>query len=261
MKRLFLCADDYGQNSAISQAIIALHQQARLSATSCLTTFFDWKSHAATLAPLKDALFIGLHFNLTEGTLLTTNVHSIGDLLIRTHLRAVAQSTVQKELHAQLDQFEAGLQQLPDFIDGHQHVHQFPVVRNALVAVYQERLSHSKIFIRNTAAPFYWNDIKNAILQISGARALRTLLLKKNIPHNATFAGTYSFHQSENFSTIFCERLKDVGDQGLVMCHPGLNADDTHDPIASARLKEYQYFSSEQFIVDCRDAGVDIIRK
>ncbi len=67
MKSIILCADDYGQNASISQAIVELLKLKCLSAVSCMTTSPHWFSQASWLLPYKDYVDIGLHFNLTHG--------------------------------------------------------------------------------------------------------------------------------------------------------------------------------------------------
>ena len=67
MKHIILCADDYGQNFAISQAIVDLFEKKRLSATSCMVTSPDWPRYSSLLIPFRDHVDVGLHFNLSEG--------------------------------------------------------------------------------------------------------------------------------------------------------------------------------------------------
>jgi predicted glycoside hydrolase/deacetylase ChbG (UPF0249 family) len=63
-KRIVLCADDYGQAPAISQGIIELLNQSRLSATSCMVNMPDWPVSAKELLPFINYVDLGLHFNL-----------------------------------------------------------------------------------------------------------------------------------------------------------------------------------------------------
>ena len=196
MKNVILCADDYGQNTAISQAIIDLLVLNRLSAVSCLVTAPGWLHDAPLLHPFKDQADMGLHFNLTDGE----HFYSLSRLLIKSHLRLLNKKTLIAECHAQIDQFVAGMGYLPDFIDGHQHVHQLPVIRDALIAVYDARLRQKKSYIRCVDRPHVWKRfneksfLKQAILQLCGAHAFRQLLVKNTIPHNASFAGIYDFN-------------------------------------------------------------------
>lgn len=261
MKRILLCADDYAQNSAISQAIIALAEQSRLSAVSCLVTMPDWPEQAAWLTPFFNHLDIGLHFNLTEGKLFFHPTLSLPQLLLRSQCRLLKINAIEHELNAQLDHFEKTLGKLPDFIDGHQHVHQFPIVRDALLNIYEKRLRQHQVYLRCTQSDLVLRDVKNIIIQFAGARAFKKLLQQKNIPHNTSFTGTYSFSNSTHYSTMFPEFLQKISDGGLIMCHPGASQHPIeNDAIAAARIDEYHYFMSNKFLEDCKQHDVVLTR-
>ena len=134
MKSIILCADDYGQNQAISQAIIELIKNDRLSATSCMTNSPLWPQHATWLSPLRSRADMGLHFNLTEGVPLSDrlkNAHGfmpLSKLIIRAYWRLLNAAAIEEEFIAQLEAFRAAMGAYPDFIDGHQHVQQLPII-------------------------------------------------------------------------------------------------------------------------------------
>ncbi len=273
MKSITLCADDYGQNTAISQAIIVLLKEKKLSATSCMTTAPQWLMHAAWLAPFKDQADIGVHFNLTDGKPLSaafieaygTSFPSLSTLLKKCYLRQLDQSVIYAELNAQLDQFIAGVGRLPDFIDGHQHVHQFPLIRDMLLKLYQERL-HSPCYVRSVNDPAVWRRIredayiKRLIIQLTGAQPLKQQLVRLNIPHNASFSGIYDFNHAADYATFFSRFLKESVEGGLIMCHPGLPHAEDKDEIAISRPYEYHYFQSKIFDVACQKNKVVIAR-
>ena len=150
MKHIILCADDYGQNLDLSQAIIDLIERKCLSATSCLTTFPAWREAGLWLTSLQNQIDIGLHFNMTEGRSLTSAITfmSLPQLLVKAHLRQLSRSAIEVELNAQIDQFISILGRAPDFIDGHQHVHQFPVISDAIINVYQHRFKNTSVYLR-----------------------------------------------------------------------------------------------------------------
>ncbi len=266
MKTIVLCADDYGQNISISQAIIELLKKNRLSATSCMVTSANWKAAARDLESVKNAVDIGLHFNLTEGQSISNKLMflPLSKLLIKASLRQLDQAAIEGECHAQIDSFAESLGQLPDFLDGHQHVHQFPVIRDAVLAVYKQRLQARGAYLRCVDSPknlLRFTDsayIKRVIIQFSGAAAFKRQLIKYHIPHNVSFAGIYDF--SANYKNIFSGFLRDSKSGGLIMCHPGLNASAEPDAIAAARCQEYQYFLSEDFVQECVKQKVRIAR-
>lgn len=271
-KRIVLCADDYGQAPAISQGILALVKQGRLSAVSCLATHPFWLEHASWLKPYQAEVDVGLHWNLTEGKPLSQAFHkaygeqlfTLPTLMRQAFLRKLNQSVLEAECHAQLDSFESAFGCLPRFIDGHQHVHQFPVIRAALVNVYQQRLQAQGAYVRLVAIKIKPSDLlnnyKKIIIYTMGTRGLQSLLTQRGIPHNHSFSGIYPFPQARHYPALFPQFLKEVHEGGLIMCHPGFNSVDADDAIAKARVAEYQYFASDQFLDDCAAQNVAVAR-
>ena len=268
-KCIVLCADDYGQEVTISKGILALVALRRLSAVSCLVTIPHWGEHAAWLKPHHDQVSIGMHFNLTEGKPLSAAYraaygdcfYSLGRLLSKAFLRQLDKQVLVAECHAQLDQFVAELGQLPDFIDGHQHVHHFPIIRDALLEVYQARLRQHHTYIRVVNHRFHATELKKMIIYFSGATALKHLLDKQHIAHNDSFSGVYEFTRASQYPQYFRQFLNEIGHRGLIMCHPGLQSTSTQDVIANARYQEYQYFSSDTFLTDCKENDVKLVTK
>lgn len=269
-KRIVLCADDYGQSFTISKAIINLLEQHRLTATSCMVNTEYWPEHAFWLAPYHRKADIGLHFNLTEGKPLSAeyrdkhgeNFQGLGKVLASSFMRSFSQKAIEAELHAQIDRFQEVLGILPAHIDGHQHIHQFPVIRRAVVNVYNQRLSESRAYIRLINSRFKASDyilhIKKVIVYATGTAAMSKLLLAHNLPHNPSFAGIYAFDLAKQYPVFFKQFLRVIGDGGLIMCHPGLAAHETKDLIAKARFEEYQYLAGEQFPQDCQSHDVEL---
>jgi len=273
-KRIVLCADDFGQALAISQGIIALIQQHRLSATSCITNAQHWPEHAKWLVQYKAQVAIGLHFNLTEGRALSAEYRqahgeqflSLSGVMRKAFMRTFDQAAIESELEAQLDSFMSEMGSLPHFVDGHQHVHQFPVIRDALVAVYQRRLHVQKPFIRLVNEKLTPMDVlrqpKKMIIFFTGTSALKKLLDQQGIRYNRSFAGIYSFAKAAPYSELFPQFLNDIEDGGLIMCHPGLLSNNPEgDVIAANREEEYQYLASNEFLVACESAGVSLTAK
>lgn len=265
MKTIVLCADDYGQNQFISQAIIALLEQERLSATSCLTTAPEWQHAAKALLPFNNKVDIGLHFNLTEGKLLTPGIKTmpLAKLIMRAYWRLLDAAKIEAELNAQLDAFSAAMGRLPDFLDGHQHIHQLPVIRNVVFKVYEQRLRQQGSYIRcvyDERLFMQKPDIKKFAIQLLGAGRFKRELIKRNIPHNTGFSGIYSFKDAARYAQIFPFFLRNISDRGIIMCHPGYLADVGEDKIVSARSYEFNYFAGEQFQRDCAAVQANIGR-
>lgn len=256
-RTLILCADDFGLNKGISEAILNLCAKERLSAVSCMANMPDMALFTEDLKATSSKIQKGLHFNLTEGYWVSqpeTACYSLNKLLVKSHLHLIKPSFIVKELNAQLDKFIDLMGYLPDFIDGHQHVHQFPVVRQALLTVYKERLKQKNCFIRCTypgiTVPAF--RFKNRILAATGGKAFYTLLEKAGIPHNPYFAGVYDFNPNANYRVLFRYWLETAPEKTLIMCHPGDGAE-ADDSIVLARRAEMNYFLSDDFVHDCMD--------
>jgi len=228
-----------------------------------------WRDQAKWLSPFHTQKDIGLHFNLTEGRPLSAEYRKVhGDVfqplpivMLRAFMRLLSQTAIQAELQAQIDCFQNHLGYLPDHIDGHQHVHQFPVIREAVVNVYKERFGDKKnSYIRLINDSLQVSDcirhVKKVIIHATGSHAMSKLLIANKIPHNPSFAGIYAFGLAKEYPLFFRQFLQRIGDQGLIMCHPGLSDLKSDTVMARARYEEYQYLSSGQFSADCEANGV-----
>lgn len=269
MKSIILCADDYGQSDEISEGIIELIARQRLSATSCMTNMPDWASHGAVLKALPQHFAVGLHFNLTHGRSLTaaeelggnSDLPSLFQLLCNTHFRKLNSEVIRAELNAQLDQFIDVMGKLPDFIDGHQHVHQFPVIRDTLINIYQQRFAEHPAYIRQVSTPYSQGPfkLKRFVLNWTGAKTLEKKLQQYKIPHNSSFSGIYDFNPKRNYRDLFKLFCQCVANNGLIMCHPGIESQDKSDDIHHTRFQEYHYFASDDFKEDCAAFQIELV--
>lgn len=244
MKSIILCADDFAYNPAISRSILKLIKQERISATSCMANMPGWPAAAQELKAFDQKVDIGLHFNLTEGPSLSGfSFMPLKRLLIFSNLRLLNQQKIYTELCAQLDEFKNQFGRLPDFIDGHQHIHQLPIVRDALLRAYKKYFPEKKVYIRLSSNGFSW-QLKSLIINLSGALNLKRQLIKLKIPHNSSFAGIYNLKPHKNYAQTFQGFIDEIKNQGLIMCHP---ANQSHDEIGPARQQEFDFFSGADF--------------
>ncbi len=265
-KTLALCADDFGCALGVSQGIAELVAQGRLSAVSCLSTGLAWKTHAGALAqavacsPLP--VQVGLHFNLTEGSPLSASLQrrtarhaSLWQLIWRAHARQLDQQVLRDEWQAQWDAFVAAWGKPPDFIDGHQHVHHLPQVRDVLIDFLQQA-GLPEVAVRNTAAlPGRGFGFKRWVIRHTGAQTLARWLREHQRPHNASLWGVYDF-ASPHYRLLMQQWLQAIPPLGaLLFCHPGV-APDPSDPIGGAREREWAYLRSDEFAQDLQAAGV-----
>jgi predicted glycoside hydrolase/deacetylase ChbG (UPF0249 family) len=292
MRKITLCADDFGQNAAISKGIIHLVQEKRLSAVSCMTNCMSFKEYAKELKPFSDQIEIGLHFNLTHDTLLTSYNHqqpfTLNSLLLKAFTHKLSFQHICDELTAQIQMFATYFDCLPAFIDGHQHIHQFPVIRDAVIAIYNSIVMPAQAGIHRTYktnkshmdASLRWHDrlpyirmptnlslknifnknnfLKKHIIMMTGSLKLKQLLIKHNIPHNTSFSGIYDFKNAINFRDYFLKFLTEIDNHGIIMCHPGDISDDNTDPLKNYRVHELNYLCSQQFLDDCAEYKIQL---
>ncbi len=246
MTPIALCSDDYAQNPGIDAGILQLLAFGRLSAVSCFSTAPNWKSvAAAAIREHKGQADIGLHFNLTEG-FGQTSMPSLHAVILRSLLHGMNADRVQQELERQLDAFEEGYGQAPDFIDGHQHVHQLPGVRQIVLQVIKRRYAGKPIWVRNTVpANPAWGG-KPQILKYLGGQKLAAGLNVSGIKTNHGFAGVYGFDRAD-YGNCFKEWLAAAQPGMLIMCHPATEVY-PDDEIARQRVVEYNFFRSQEYL-------------
>lgn len=249
MKRITLCADDFAQSEAIANGILQLVAAGRVQAVSCMTNSAAWPVMAPRLKGCDTSCQAGLHFNLTHG--FGRPSEPVSRLMLRSLLSTLDLTEIRRGFIAQWLAFEEHFGSPPAFVDGHQHVHGFPGIRRVVI---EETLKRN---------PMAWVRVPHAggltpkalVLQAMTA-SLPRQLRQAGLRGNARFAGFRPYHNDFNFARFFRHILTKIKDGTLVMCHPGLAADDPSDPIAGCRQAELDYLMSDQFTADMANAGV-----
>ncbi|MCH7341176.1 ChbG/HpnK family deacetylase [Acinetobacter higginsii] len=251
MAKICYCADDFAMNPEISEAILLLIKKGVLHATSCMTQSEHWPIAAQQLKTLTTHVEVGLHLNFTHAFQPQTIAFPLPMLMLKAWTRHLDTKIIQQSLEQQWNSFLSEMGKQPDFIDGHQHIHQFPVIRDVLMDFLQQQ--NFQGWIRNLQHPLTISNytIKTRLLSALGAATLASQCRQKNIHQNQYFAGIYDFEQ-KNYAQLNQQWLMRAQDNLLIMCHPATQAVDQQDPIAQARVREFQYLSSSQFRDDCQ---------
>ncbi len=269
LRPLLLCADDFGLTEGIDAAVEQLVAQGHLNATSCLTNGPRWREAGPRAAALRPRALVGLHFNLTEGVPLSQalarhwpRLPSLHRCIALAHLRQLPMGAVAEEFDTQWSAFVQATGQLPDFVDGHQHVHHLPQVRRLIVE--RSAAAPKPLPVRSTAAVQGQGfGLKRALIERTGGRALVWHLQRARVSHNAVLLGAYDF-QTPDYAGLMRGWLAQVPAEGaLLFCHPAkavpANEDEpVADAIAAARLREFAYLSSEAFSQDLQSGGVQL---
>ena len=262
-RKIWLCADDYGISPSVSHAIRDLIGHGRINATSVMVVAPSFhRSEAAALNALRAHgahVAIGLHLTLsapfqplTDGfkPLVDKAFPSYSSMLVRACLRQLDRKALEAEVAAQIRMFGHEFGRAPDFIDGHQHVHIFPQVRDALLTVARKMAPIAWIRQCGSTVPLTQRigDPKGLVLDVLSKR-FRERAAALDVKTNSAFAGTYAFNDSADFAALFPRFLNGLPDGGLVMCHPGTVDAELRrlDPLTTLREKEYAYFAGETF--------------
>jgi predicted glycoside hydrolase/deacetylase ChbG (UPF0249 family) len=262
-RRIWLCADDYGISPAVNLAIRDLVVRGRLNATSAMVvapSLSRWEAGALrALNACSQRVAIGLHLTLTApfrpltASFAPTRAGafpSLTAMFAGAIMRRLESSTLLAEVGAQLRAFHDVFGRPPDFVDGHHHVHLFPQVADAVVAMVKREAPNAWLRQCGSSLPFSrrFADRKGLLLDVLSVR-FRKRAAALGIRTNPAFAGTYDFDQPGDFSTLFAGFLERLPDRGVIMCHPGFVDAELNrlDHLTTLREAEYAFFAGETF--------------
>lgn len=268
-----LCADDYGLAPGIGIAIRALIEQGRLQATGCMTGSPFWIAEAALLMPLEGRAEFGVHLTLTDhaplgampGLAPDGKLPSIGPLVKRAVARRLDKAEIAAELERQVDAFEAAMGRAPDFLDGHHHIHQLPVIRDVVMDLWRRRLKAKGGWVRScwenplAIARRGIDPIRATIIALLGI-GLRLKMRAEGVPHNASFRGVYDFSGKVAYSRLFEIFTAAPAPGTLVMCHPGQVDDALRacEWLTDQREVEWRFLASDACALSLADRGITL---
>jgi predicted glycoside hydrolase/deacetylase ChbG (UPF0249 family) len=269
--RIVLNADDFGLAPGIDTAILTLLQRGRLSGVSAMVTAPCWETDGPQLVPFTATADIGLHFALTEvptvgaggwrrkdGTPLT-----LADVGAAAWTGRVDVDVVLDELRRQWQRFRDVVGRPPSHLDSHQHLHQLPGVRRAVLAFVDGLPAGDRPYVRTsverrrTILRRNVNSVRALAFAWAGAGLARALR-DRGVATNDGFSGVYDFAAAD-YRPLFRRFLMDVRERTIVICHPA-EGEAPGDPIAAARTREYAYLAGGQMPADLAEAGVRLGR-
>lgn len=249
--RVVLTADDYAMTEGVSRGIEELARARRLSAAGAMVTFRHWSELGRRFAALRGDIATGLHFNLTLGAPLGAmpklapggRLPSIGRLTRMATLERLDLGEIEAEATRQLDAFEQHLDAPPDYLDGHQHAHALPQVRDALLSVLARRTWTVPLLIRDPGAGWTKAGCRGHVAKAWILAALTSGFARKaralGFVTNDTFGGVTDFAPDEAASELSAS-MRSPGKLHVAMCHPG-HADAelvSLDPVTVRRERE-----------------------
>lgn len=275
MQQICVCADDFALTEGVSRGILDLTDQGRITATSAIVTLPRWRVDAVHAVRVRAHADLGLHFNLTLGAPLgpmpglapAGRLPAIGAVIRAALARRLDAREVEAEAARQLQAFGEATGTPPDFVDGHQHVHALPVVREGLLAALARVFPGQPIALRDPA------DRPDRILArpVERAKALVVTGLatgfgatarRRGHPTNAGFSGFSDFSPDVDMEAVMRAALTARGRRHLVMVHPGhVDAELAMlDPAVESRAREFAYLSSDAWPALLGQQGLTLAR-
>lgn len=251
---IVLVADDYGLSPGVDQAIRYLLAEGRLSGTGCMTLFPEWPAAAAELKaqPCFGRAAIGLHLTLTDfrplsgaGPLGAGAMPRLSRLIRASYTEGIDVRSLEGELDAQLDAFVAEMGRMPDYLDGHQHVHFLPPVRRWLVKRRARLVASGTPWLRG--APLVslaegWALRAKVRVVALLARKFDAEMEAAGFSVKGPLAGFYDWNAPQTFAPSMATLARRLPDAAVVMCHPG-EPDallKSRDPLVAARRTEFE---------------------
>ena len=271
MSGFVLCADDFGMTAGVSRGILSLCEHGRISATSAVTSMSHWPEFAAELLPFAARIDIGLHLNLTLGSPLTempgfaagSAFPAIGAVARRALSKSLPLTQIEFEIEAQLSAFEDAMQRPPDYLDGHQHAHALPGIREAVMSVLTRRYGNRLPWLRDPAdgpLPILRRgvEVAKALGVAAMTRGFGDLARQRRIATNTGFSGFSAFDARRDYGADFARFLVAPGTRHLVMCHPGeIDGELSRiDSVVETRPIELAYLLSERFEALCHESNL-----
>lgn len=257
-RHIWLVADDYGISPAVSAAIRDLIVKRRINATSVMVGAPSFSHHEAAVLreAAGDHAAIGLHLTLTApfhplshgfAPLRRGAFLPLAATARRALSRTLAPAHLDAEITGQFAAFRTAFGRPPDYVDGHQHIHVFPQISEALLRVAKHAAPHA--WLRQCARAVRKNLEPKGLILDGLSRRFRRLAAEHGLHTNPAFAGTYAFRARADYARLFPHFLDGLTDGGVVMCHPGkVDAELARlDPLTHLREREYSYFLSDGF--------------
>ncbi len=147
MQRLIIHADDFGETEQITLGICEGIEAGVITSASIMANMPATDFALARATALASRASFGVHLTLCEGRPLTAapslvdgqgRFHSKRQLFLRSMSGRLRMAELEAEIEAQVDRIASGGVQV-SHLDGHKHLHQLPVVCNAVAKVARKR--------------------------------------------------------------------------------------------------------------------------
>jgi predicted glycoside hydrolase/deacetylase ChbG (UPF0249 family) len=258
MKRLIVAADDFAQNAAVDDGILRLIATGHITATSCLVASPRWPEAARRLErAIRAKADIGMHLDLTE--FVRPAGGHVG-LVLACYAGLISLHRLRALIDEQLQRFEDAVGSVPDYVDGHRHVHQLPRIRDSLLAALLARYGARLPWVRVSRATGRDAGAKAHVVSSLGAREMAGRCRAFGVACNTRLLGFYDFmHVQSDHHQRLRRWLAQAQTGDVLMCHPASRAQ-ADDPIGMARHAEFRALDSSWWPEALAQQGIELTR-
>ena len=240
---LHLIADDYGLGELHNQAICELLSIGAIDGSSVMVELCSKTAAQQLLAAKSEDQKIGLHFNLTYPASSFPNLSSRNSLMLSLPL-GISRTEVKLRLEQQWQLFIELFGFAPDYIDGHEHVHQFVGVQG-VVADFAKSKS---VPVRATVLLPPVKGIKNRVIDLLG-RTFKRNAKSRDVTTNDWFLGVLPLNRPLEAEKELRDQLVSAyqfaranPSQSLtMMVHPGSAEDSSQVEGHAVEMRSIEY--------------------
>lgn len=223
-RAIIINVDDLGLSPAVTQAVLRLAGRGLIGSTSFMAGGSVSADEVQSLREVK--VDIGLHLDFT-GIFPTPLKRPLPAFMTASYARQLNKAAVSEAIKQQFDVFEDTFSRPPVFVDGHQHVHQLPMIRQCLIDEITSRYNADNLPSARITTPLI-RDTKSQIIYRLGGKAWQQLCAQHHVKTNDYFAGVYDFNAERHELKALWQTWLSAAPTtnylaaGLHMCQPEL---------------------------------------
>lgn len=268
-KRLIINADDYGMSLPISRGILGTVKAGTVKSVSVMAGSPDFEASMDEILSTGLRPDVGFHATLTWGKPLCEpesvaslvdsggNFLTKGRFIFRLFSRRIQKEHVKKELFAQCSRLAKRWPEI-SHMDGHHHVHIFPVIRDVAAELARE---FGIKFIRSPREGC-WSPVRKGFFRrlfVSAFNSSKPAYWRGRGFSSTDNFGGFTLGAGNNLMKKWIETVSILPEgQTEIMVHPGYTSD-ISDSYNSEREDEITALESPALVEAADDAAVEIV--
>lgn len=225
IKRVVLCANDFGVSEGICRGILALADQERVSAVSCCVETKFWQRLAPELARLP----------------------MVAGRLVSVGLTVDLTTVSTQQLHSHLERFRNYFGRLPDFLGSSYYARSHQGIPTQIFDFLQHHFGVALPAIVNTLS-LHPQGLKARFWSKTYGKRIPANLIQRGIFTNTDFYGLYDPKDELPYGQHMQKWLARSPARGLIVCHPAIPGyPGPDDSLARARFQQFRFLASDAF--------------